>query len=456
VTTSAPALDATPQPGQITTQAAAVPAKQPPRPPTIAPPAPKTTAPFAPAKPTGPNTTASPPVVDRGEPKAPGPVKIEVSAPTPEVISAPKVEKAGISPTARRALSDTLPSGISVASLKVEAAPPPPVEPPKQPTAQPPLAAKTAPAVPEAIKRPSQTAIPAAPVGPPKPAPAPVSVGRAALTALKPETPQTQAKVAPPRLEPAPVSGPPRVGAVVLETIEALADLPTDVHKTLVRAAIVEEVSPGETRDNVGVILVLAGDVSVSAAGAEVPGQTFRAPAFISSRGTLARGLSLRFAAGPSGATVARWTTDFFEETLKACSWVIDDCRAIADKLQASLGLTLGPFAHVDASVRDELVKRLDLRVLEPGDVITEENGPMPGLLIVTAGVLDLLEGEALRQVGESRAGELLFVDSLWAGAPAPLTSRAAASGALLLVGDRKAALDLAGEFAAVEQILSR
>jgi hypothetical protein len=477
VQTSAPSLAVPPtvQPGQLASQAAAVPAKQAPRPPSVA----TKTGPVPPSKLASPNTTPAP---TNAEPKPPTAIKIEVPNPQqgPVVVTRPD----GINPAARRLLSDTLPSGIAASSLRPDAVSTS-GEPAKKPLTQaPPPAVKTVTVGADAAKKPA----PAAPVAPPKP-----SAGRAALSALKAETPEAaptpQSKTTPPPaliadeitlasaptvplpasvtapkvihaaappVESAPVSGPPRVGAVVLESIEALADLPTDVHKMLVRAATVEQIAPGEARVDFGAVLVVSGAVSIAAVDSDVLGRTFEAPAFIPSRGTLAEGLPLRVIGGSSGATIARWTSDFFEDALGSCSWVIDDCRALADGFQARAGLALGSLGAVEGKTRDDIVGRLDMRVLEPGEVVTEENGPMPGLVFVVAGRLELFEGEPLAIVGEVRAGEPLFAEALWAGAPATLTSRVSSSGAILLVADRKTALELAGEIPAVEELLSR
>jgi len=419
-----------------------------------APPAPKPpAAPVTVAKPQGPSTTPSPPAA---EPKAPAGVKIETTDTKPS----PGVHPAA---AARRLLSDTLPSPIAASSLRPEPKPTTPTE--AKPTAAPAektlgSSAPTVPAVPTALS--SAT--------PPKP-----SAGRTALSSMKADAPQPAADpakkapttmpppapappkvaaVAPAPVEPAPVSGPPRVGGIALESIDALADLPTDVHRALVRAATVEELAAGDVRVDFGAALVLAGEVSVFAAKGEGPGQEAKSPAFVPSRGSLAQGVELRLVAGSSGATIARWTSDFFEETLRSCSWVLDDCHVTADRLQARAGLTLGALAQVDAQTRDRIADRLEARVVEPGEVVTEENGPMPGIVFIVGGSLELVEGDAV--VGELHAGEPLFPDALWAGAPAPLTARAAANGALLLVGDRRSALELADEVPIVNEILSR
>ncbi|TKD09971.1 hypothetical protein [Polyangium fumosum] len=463
---------AAPQPGQLATQAAAVPQKQGPRTPSVPPKAP---TPAIVQKSAGPATTPSPPVLEpRTEAKTQPPV-LKADAPPPEAPKAPTPTKpaiGGINPAARRALADTLQSPIPASALRV---PKPPTvatqpAPDKEPGWAVPPPAKTAPAVPDAMKR-SGTTMP--PPAPPRPAASPA--GRAALTALKPdaaqpvaeapkaeapkaEAPKAEApKPAPPAAaEQAPLSsGPPRIGDVMLEAIEPLTDLPEDVQRALSRAAKLEELGPGQTRA-LGVMLVIAGDVSVYATDATVPGHVAGPRSFLTSRGSFEGGFSMRFVTGASGAKIASWDEATFDHALRSCPWVLDDCKASADRLQARAGLALGALGGLDAKTRDALVTRLDMRVRESGEMITQENEPMPGLVFVVGGGVEILEGDPPAVVGEARAGELLFADALWAGVPAPLSSRAMASGVILLVGDRKLALELAADVPLIAELLAR
>ncbi|MDI3285084.1 hypothetical protein QHF83_17410, partial [Polyangium sp. 15x6] len=450
---------AAPQPGQLAAQAQAVAQKQGPRAPSVPPKAPAA-APLQ--KSAGPATTPSPPVVEpRPEAKTQPPV-IKADAPPPEAPKAPAPTKpaiGGINPAARRALADTLQSPIAASALRV---PKPPTvatqpAPDKEPAWAVPPPAKTAPAVPDAMKR-SGTTMP--PPAPPRPSAA-ATTGRAALAAIKPDAAQPPAEApkpaAPPAAaEPAPLSsGPPRIGDVMLEAIEPLTDLPEDVQRALSRAAKLEELGPGQTRA-LGVMLVIAGEASVYAADATVPGHVAGPRSFSTSRGSLEGGFSMRFVTGASGAKIASWDDATFDHALRSCPWVLDDCKATADRLQARAGLALGALGGLDAKTRDSLATRLDMRVVEPGEIITQENDPMPGLIFVVGGGVEIVEGEPPAVVGEARAGELLFADALWAGVPAPLTSRAKASGALLLVADRKLALELAADIPLVAELLSR
>ncbi|MDI1451916.1 hypothetical protein QHF85_48180, partial [Polyangium sp. 6x1] len=461
-----------PAPGQLTTQAATVPQKQGPRAPSVPPKAPTPAPVPKPAeKAAAPLTTPSPPVAEpRPEAKPQAPV-LKGDAPPPEAakVTVPnKPATGGINPAARRALADTLQSPIAANALRV---PKPPTvatqpAPDKEPGWAVPPPAKTAPAVPEAMKRSSTTMPP--PAAPPRPAAA-APTARAALTAMKPDAAQPAAEapktVAPPAapktvpaaaVEPAPLSsGPPRIGDVVLEAIEPLQDLPEDVQRALSRAAKIEDLGPGQTRP-LGVTLVLAGEVSVYAADATVPGHVAGPRSFLTSRGSLEGAFSMRLVTGASGAQIASWDEATFDQALRSCPWVLDDCKVTADRLQARAGLALGALGGLDGKTRDDLVTRFDMRVVESGETITQENDPMPGLVVVVGGGVEILEGDPAAVVGEARAGELLFADALWAGVPAPLTSRAMASGVILLVGDRKVALQLAQEVPLLGELLSR
>ncbi|MDI1482356.1 hypothetical protein QHF84_37385, partial [Polyangium sp. y55x31] len=457
-----PEAAAAPQPGHLAAHAATVPQKQAPRAPSVPPKAP---APASIHKPGGPATTPSPPVAEpRPEPKTQPPV-IKTDAPPPEAakVTVPKPAPGGISPAARRALSDTLQSPIAASALRV---PKPPTvatqpTPEKEPAWAVPPPAKTAPAVPDAMKR-SGTTMP--PPAPPRPAAA-TTAGRAALAALKPDAAQPAAEAPKPAPPPAPAaaaaepapnsSGPPRIGDVMLEAIEPLTDLPEDVQRALSRAAKIEELGPSQSRA-LGVMLVITGEVSVYADDATVPGHVAGPRSFLTSRGSLEGGFAMHFVTGASGAKIASWDDATFDHALRSCPWVLDDCKATADRLQARTGLAIGALGGLDAKTRDSLATRLDMRVIEPGEVVTQENDPMPGLIFVVGGGVDIQEGDPPAVVGEARAGELLFADALWAGVPAPLTSRAKASGVLLLVADRKLALELAADVPLVAELLSR
>lgn len=253
-----------------------------------------------------------------------------------------------------------------------------------------------------------------------------------------------------------PPGDPLRISNVELRAVEPFAALPEELQRALVRTAIIEDIAPGEARTAFGAVLVVTGEVSVCAVNLDVPVKLAGPRSFLSTRGSLANPVPLRILGSGSGATISRWSSEAFDETLNAQPRAQHDCRTSSDALQARVGLTLGALAQVDLATRDAMFERLDVRVIEPQETITEEDGPMPGLVFVVGGSVEILEGDPAVVVTEVRPGEPLFPEALWAGAAAPLWSRASASGALLLVGDRKIGLDFAESVPVVGELLSR
>jgi hypothetical protein len=461
-----------------------------------------------------PRPSTLPPARISVTPAPPTAAKVELAAPKPDTVAppAPKPEMQTMNPAARRAPDDTLPSNMlsplaqeaAKANLPLSALPAPPAPRSEAPTVSeflkrstpsvpPPAVNKAAPsgrsalsamtadtlqpvapedmppapagASADAAKKPAYTTSSAPTVprplaprlstpAPPAP-PAPVPVAKAPTA--PPPSPIKASTVPPPlAAEPTRPSELPRIGDIALETIDAFADLPEDVQRTLVQAAVVEDLAAGAARTGFGAVLVLAGEVSICAIDVSAPAQRMRQRAFVPAKGTLAAGLPMRVVGGAGGAKVAVWTPEILDAALRSCSWVLDDCGALADRLQARAGLTIGPLGQADAETRDGIAERLVMRVLAPGEVITEEQGPMPGIAFVVAGTIETLDGDPPAVVSELRPGELLFPEATWAGAPAPMTSRAAQGGAILLIGDRKIALELVANVPVVADILAR
>lgn len=317
--------------------------------------------------------------------------------------------------------------------------------------------APAAPRVPTPAPRPA-TIAPRAPSLPPPaaiPKPPPPSVGAPPAptaktrSSLPPPPPSLRESISPP-------ADPIRISNLELRGLEPFAHLPEDVQRSLVRTAIIEDLVPGEARTAFGAVLVVAGEVSVCAVNLNVPVKLASARSFIASQGSLAEPVPMRIVGGSSGATISRWSSETFNQAVNAHAQAIRDCRLSSDALQARIGLTLGALAEVELETREAMLSRLEVRALEAGEAITDEDGPMPGLVFVVGGSVEVLEGDPPNVISDVRPGELLFPEALWAGAAAPLRSRAGAMGALLLMGDRKLALDFAESVPVVGELLSR
>jgi CRP-like cAMP-binding protein len=86
-------------------------------------------------------------------------------------------------------------------------------------------------------------------------------------------------------------------------------------------------------------------------------------------------------------------------------------------------------------------VSRLTMRPLIPGEVVVKEGEPVPGLLLVGIGDLELVKGEAV--VGTVTSGDFLFPTEVLGAGSAPSTARAGAGGAVVMFGDRGVAQEL-------------
>ncbi|WP_437334197.1 cyclic nucleotide-binding domain-containing protein [Sorangium sp. So ce394] len=279
----------------------------------------------------------------------------------------------------------------------------------------------------------------------------PLGEGTVATADLDPEQapdlPQPEAASAsPPAAGAAPLTG------RDLEHVEAFADLPEEMHDELALAAHVEDLAPDEELAVYGAALVLSGSAAVCATIVDAPAEHAAIRALVPSRGTLEEGIPLRVVAGARGARVAIWDQATIDNALRTCPWVLDELRAVADRLQSLAGVTMGPLGELEETLLRRVLGRLRLRSLEPGEPLIHAGNPMPGLVIVGAGTLELVAERTQELAGAARPGELLFASELLGGQPAPAIARAAGTGALVLIVDHPALREL---FESTPELLS-
>jgi hypothetical protein len=81
-----------------------------------------------------------------------------------------------------------------------------------------------------------------------------------------------------------------------------------------------------------------------------------------------------------------------YQAALGACPWVEDDLRASADRAQALAGATLGTLGNrLSPELRANIVNRLTMRAFAEKEVIVTEGVPVPGILLVGAGKVELV-----------------------------------------------------------------
>lgn len=274
------------------------------------------------------------------------------------------------------------------------------------------------------------------------------------VTSAPPAVRPSPAKPPPPapprRIPPAPPSRPalePSVAPTLgldLTRAEALSDLPDDAREAFAGAAVVQHLAKDEEVAGFALALVLAGQLDLSATIADAVAMRLQAGQVLRARGTIEHVTPVRLVCASGAARVATWDEAAVEAAFRTCPWVEDDLRAAGDRYQVEVGITLGPMGdRLDQSLRHDLTRRLTLRSLAEHEVYAVRGRPLPGLLVVGAGELELLD-EQDQAVGETlRAGDFVFPGESLRAAVAPFTVRAAMGGALVLFAERGVAQEL-------------
>lgn len=326
-------------------------------------------------------------------PKAPsGPPSIDVSPPRPS-------ETSRVAPPLPPRPKPPLPP-----SAALKAAPPPPA------------VAAASPAPPPAA--PSIVAAPPAPSAP-------------AVPVAAPSAP-----------EPPPAAAPPAAPALELENVDAFADLPDDAREAFARAAKIDDLAEGEEVQKFALAYAIEGTFDVAATFVDAPAARVDTGAVLRARGSLGEGVPMRLVCTSKTGRVATWTDAAVDEAFRTIPWVEDDLRAASDRVQTLVGITIGPLGErLDASIRDTIVERLQMRAFSPGERVVEAGEQVPGLLLVGIGELEVVAGDEVQ--GSIGSGEFLFPGEVLGGGNAPNAVRAGRLGAIALFGDRKLAQEL-------------
>jgi hypothetical protein len=241
-----------------------------------------------------------------------------------------------------------------------------------------------------------------------------------------------------------------------LSQVEALSDLPDDARDSFARAATVETLAREDEVSGFALALVLDGDVDVSATIVDAAAQRMHAGAVLRARGTIEQFSPMRLIGASETARVATWDEHAVSEAFRTCPWVEDELRAAGDRLQALVGITMGPLGErLDGSLRADVVSRLQLRTLAEHEVITTKGAATVGLVVVGGGELELMAEDGTPSGEVLRAGEFLFPSESLRAAPAPSTVRASRGGALVLFAERGVAQELLVTFPPLLEIFA-
>ncbi len=236
----------------------------------------------------------------------------------------------------------------------------------------------------------------------------------------------------------------PATSGVDLTNVAAFADLPDDARDTFAKAAKVQPLGKDEEVSGFALALVLDGQVDLTATIVDAPAVRLRTGDVLLTRGTVEHVAPVRLIGAIEGSRVAIWDERSVEQAFHACPWVEDELRAACDRLHAEVGLTMGPLGErLDWGLRTDLASRMTLRSLAEHEVFATRGEQLPGLLVVGAGELELIDENGEKPGTIIRAGDFLFPTEVLRAAPAPHTARASKGGALVLFAERRAAQEL-------------
>jgi len=224
--------------------------------------------------------------------------------------------------------------------------------------------------------------------------------------------------------------------------VRGLQDLPPEALASLLKSVRIERLGLEEEASFFAVALVISGWVRVLPAIADLACAVASQGQIVFTVGSLEEGVELRLSAGQDETLVALWDRAALDAAIADCPWVAEELRSVADGFQALAGASMGPLSdHLDETLLRMVTERCTVKVLQPGDVVCQQGKAVPGMHIVGAGRLELVDGDVV--VGELGPGEILFGSEILSAAPAPRTARAGRGGALVLVASRMAAHEL-------------
>lgn len=242
---------------------------------------------------------------------------------------------------------------------------------------------------------------------------------------------------------PKPALTEPVVDGVNLGETRGFEDLPEEVQLSLAGSVRIEQLNAGEEVSFFGAAVVTSGRVDILPAFSEEAGAVADEGDVIFTHGNLEASIDLRVVAKMDETRVAVWDPETLRQAIAECPWVADELKLIADRYLALCGATLGPLGErLDDSLRATVFQRLDVRVVNEGEVLVEVGKAIPGLLVVGGGRILLYDANG-EQTGELNMGDFVFSSGLLGGAKAPGTAKAARGGALLLAAPRQVAHEL-------------
>jgi len=225
---------------------------------------------------------------------------------------------------------------------------------------------------------------------------------------------------------------------VDLDAVPELSDLPDEARKAFGRAALTTVHRAGAVASGFALGLVVSGAFEMTPLVQPAPAARLGAGTILRARASRGAIVPFRLICRSEGAVLATWGELAVKAALHTAPWVEDDLRAAADRYHAAAGAMSGLVgAALEPELRIELTSRAVTRALLPGEELVVTGAPVPGAVLVGAGVL---RGDAARDLPP---GALVYGPECLSGSPASFTTRAGPDGALVLVLARHLAQEI-------------
>jgi hypothetical protein len=227
-----------------------------------------------------------------------------------------------------------------------------------------------------------------------------------------------------------------------LTGIEAFGELTAAQRERLLAGAVLATLSAEEEMKVAGLVLILEGQVTVQPSVTDVPACVLDAGEIVYVQPSIPDALSLRLVAESDATRVAHWDRHLVEEAFADAPELLKHLQGASDRVHAMAGSVMGSLGErLDEGLRTLATERLQVRVLQPNEVLAEVGHPVPGLVIVGVGSIELEQGSK----GDDRLGpgDFLFPTEVLGGHRAPCTARAGSKGAVILFGARALAHEL-------------
>jgi CRP-like cAMP-binding protein len=224
-----------------------------------------------------------------------------------------------------------------------------------------------------------------------------------------------------------------------LGALEASGELSDEQRKALFQSVTIESIAADEELKVTGLALVIDGLVSVQATVSDVSAGTLKSGEAIYAKSSIPDTMTLRLVAEADPTKVALWDLDAVDAALAGSSALLEGLMQASNRIQAIAGCTMGPLGdRLDEGLRTSAIERLEVRVLQPNEVVATAGLPVPGMIILGVGTVELDEdGQRLGP------GDFLFAREVLGGESAPATARAGAKGAIIFFGARALAQEL-------------